>query len=105
MSSSLGALGDGAVASAQQAALESTGPTNWSPNDLGIKYRGEAEREAAWQAYQLALQAAEMVKDERVVAVAEVERHPMHTKLDVYAMDENRRTSARASPADNVVPF
>lgn len=96
MSSSLGALGDGAVASAQQAALESTGPTNWSPNDLGIKYRGEAEREAAWQAYQLALQAAEMVKDERVVAVAEVERHPMHTKLDVYAMDENRRTSARA---------
>ena len=37
-----------------------------------------------------------MVKDERVVAVAEVERHPMHTKLDAYAMEENRASAAHA---------
>ena len=35
----------------QSAVAELQGPTAWSGADLGIKYRGESEREAAWRAY------------------------------------------------------
>jgi hypothetical protein len=35
----------------QSAVAELQGPTAWSGSDMGIKYRGESEREAAWRAY------------------------------------------------------
>jgi hypothetical protein len=79
-----------------KSSLESTGPTNWSAADLGTKYRGEWERELAWNAFQAATQAAEAAREERVVAVAAVERHPMHQKLSEYAEAENARCALRA---------
>jgi hypothetical protein len=50
---------DGTVV--QDLVAELQGPTSWSGKDLGVKYRSELEREAAWAAYVKASKASESV--------------------------------------------
>jgi hypothetical protein len=50
---------DGTVVQALVAELQ--GPTSWSGQDIGIKYRGEFEREAAWRAYVQAAKASDTI--------------------------------------------
>ena len=46
----------------------------------------------------MAEQQAQREADGARATGAEAERHPIHTNLEVSAMDENRRTAARAGP-------
>mmetsp|Transcript_18449 Transcript_18449/g.24369 ORF Transcript_18449/g.24369 Transcript_18449/m.24369 type:complete len:1759 (+) Transcript_18449:168-5444(+) len=86
---------------------EEQGPISWSLDDLRIKYRGEVEREQAYAAYRAQKAVADQVwRDEgMVVAVAEVERHPIYAKLWAWLELENVRAANRARARNKMKRF
>ena len=87
---------DGTVVQDLRAELQ--GPTSWSGQDLGIKYRGEAECEAAWQAYVQATLASEQVHAHQgaFFATPAVARHFLYTVVERNVTDENEASLMRA---------
>ena len=78
--------------------VEAQGPISWAGGDLGLKYRGEAERESAWEASQQAQAASAQLHNAANVffATAEVLRHPMVLLMNTYLVRENERSQIRA---------
>jgi hypothetical protein len=65
---------------------------------LGIKYRGEGEREAAWQAYVQAVLASEQVHAHQgaFFATPAVARHFLYNVVERNVADENEASLTRA---------
>lgn len=82
----------------QDLVAELQGPTSWSGLDLGIKYRSEFEREAAWAAYVKATKASESVHASQgsYFTTATVARHELFVALDKSLCDENEQSLMRA---------
>jgi hypothetical protein len=109
----------------RSAALESQGPTSWSSDDLRVKYRSEAEREAAAAAAEAAVAAAQALARETdaglatnssssnsgssgikgVAVVAVVERHPVHVAHAAQLELENSRCLLRAAARNKMKRF
>ncbi|CAN0403789.1 unnamed protein product, partial [Ectocarpus sp. 8 AP-2014] len=75
---------------------EGQGVTSWSSDDLRVKYRAEREREEAYQAFRL---------EEQVVAVPEVDRHPLYVAYYNQLERENTRCLLRASARNKMKRF
>eukprot|EP00615_Pteridomonas_danica_P011787 CAMPEP_0114341010 /NCGR_PEP_ID=MMETSP0101-20121206/8753_1 /TAXON_ID=38822 ORGANISM="Pteridomonas danica, Strain PT" /NCGR_SAMPLE_ID=MMETSP0101 /ASSEMBLY_ACC=CAM_ASM_000211 /LENGTH=1449 /DNA_ID=CAMNT_0001474453 /DNA_START=89 /DNA_END=4434 /DNA_ORIENTATION=+ len=82
----------------QDLVAELQGPTSWSGKDLGIKYRSEFEREAAWAAYIKATKASESVHATHgsYFTTATVARHELFVALEKSLCDENEQSLMRA---------
>jgi hypothetical protein len=91
----------------QDIAAELQGPTSWSGQDIGVKYRGEVEREAAWRAYVQASKAAAQIHDASSVyfATPTVARHQLYVMLDRIVANENERSLIRARQRGNMRRF
>ena len=91
----------------QNIAAELQGPTSWSGQDIGVKYRGEVEREAAWRAYVQASKAAAQIHDASFVyfATPTVARHQLYVMLDRIVANENERSLIRARQRGNMRRF
>lgn len=76
---------------------EIQGPHDWSHKALKIKYRGEKEREAIWNASQNAafLASKTFDFDEIVLPTAKIERHPVFDLYDRMVNDYNYNTQRR----------
>ncbi|OQR97515.1 hypothetical protein THRCLA_06919 [Thraustotheca clavata] len=74
--------------------IELQGATSWAIDDLYVKYRGEKEREAAWNA-SCALQEA---SESLVIPI--LERHPLYVKY-FYTLDHDNQYVQTLSRAKN----
>ncbi|CAM9868068.1 unnamed protein product, partial [Ectocarpus fasciculatus] len=89
------------------AETEGQGVTSWSSDDLRVKYRAEREREEAYQAFRLEEQVAEALEQDygQVVAVPEVDRHPLYVAYYNQLERENTRCLLRASARNKMKRF
>ncbi|CAM9395173.1 unnamed protein product, partial [Ectocarpus sp. 12 AP-2014] len=89
------------------AETEGQGVTSWSSDDLRVKYRAEREREEAYQAFRLEEQVAEALEKDygQVVAVPEVDRHPLYVAYYNQLERENTRCLLRASARNKMKRF
>lgn len=76
---------------------ERQGPIDWSSNGLKIKYRGESEREYAYQAwYQANAHSFKMLEEsDMVLPMSKIERHPLCVHFDENVQIENYKSSQR----------
>jgi hypothetical protein len=80
---------------------DTQGPVDWSSEGLRAKYRGEEQREQAWQAFQDSnAYVTQAVDDEKLVLpVLKMERHPMYVlyfdRLEAENMNSKLRTKNR----------
>lgn len=65
---------------ASKVTKESQGPIDWKHDGLRAKYRGEREREDAWEAWKEAYSNANslFIDGEAIISVPKVERHPLY---------------------------
>ncbi|CAN0216805.1 unnamed protein product, partial [Ectocarpus sp. 13 AM-2016] len=84
------------------AETEGQGVTSWSSDDLRVKYRAEREREEAYQAHYTCVCAFSGAK---VVAVPEVDRHPLYVAYYNQLERENTRCLLRASARNKMKRF
>ncbi|CAN0122777.1 unnamed protein product, partial [Ectocarpus sp. 4 AP-2014] len=86
---------------------EGQGVTSWSSDDLRVKYRAAREREEAYQAFRLEEQVAEALEKDygQVVAVPEVDRHPLYVAYYNQLERENTRCLLRASARNKMKRF
>ncbi|CAM9963332.1 unnamed protein product [Ectocarpus sp. 6 AP-2014] len=89
------------------AETEGQGVTSWSSDDLRVKYRAEREREEAYQAFRLEEQVSEALEKDygQVVAVPEVDRHPLYVAYYNQLERENTRCLLRASARNKMKRF
>lgn len=78
-------------------AQEKQGPIDWSSRGLKSKYRGEAEREAAWKLWLSASQYAlkTLSENDFIIPTVKVERHPFYVSYYKHLEKENAMSSTR----------
>ena len=76
---------------------EKQGPTDWSVRGLKSKYRGEAEREAAYNLWVSASYYAQktLTVDDLIIPTVRIERHPFYVSYYSHLNNENNMSSAR----------
>ncbi len=88
-------------------AVELQGPTGWSSDDLRRKYRGETEREAAWEGQQEIVEQMALLEaaGQPPGAVPSLDRHPMHRAVEATIEVENVRICNRARARNRMKVF
>ena len=86
---------------------ETQGPLSWSSTDLRTKYRSETDRLAAYTAYETALKEADTLQVESgtVVAVPEVNQHPVYVLYNELVRLESTRASNRSRARNRMRRF
>lgn len=76
---------------------EKQGPTDWSVRGLKSKYRGEVEREAAYNLWVSASYYAQktLTADDLIIPTVRIERHPFYVSYYTHLNNENNMSSAR----------
>jgi hypothetical protein len=97
----------GLHARSKQVSVELQGPTSWSSDDLCRKYRGETEREAAWEAQQEIQEQMALLEaaGQQPGAVPCLDRHPMHRAMEATIEIENVRICNRARARNRMKVF
>jgi hypothetical protein len=87
--------------------VELQGPTSWSSDDLRRKYRGETEREAAWEGQQDIVEQMALLEaaGQPPGAVPSLDRHPMHRAVEATVEIENVRICNRARARNRMKVF
>ena len=76
---------------------EKQGPTDWSSRGLKVKYRGESEREAAYNLWVSAAFYAQktLSMDDFVIPTVRIERHPFYVSYYSHLEGENNMSTSR----------
>eukprot|EP00606_Chrysophyceae_sp_TOSAG23-5_P001341 GSChrysophyteH2.ASY1.ANO1.566.1 assembled CDS len=76
---------------------EQQGPIDWSTNGLKLKYRGEAEREAAYRSWETAnAYSQDALEDQAIVIpIAKIDRHPLFVQFYDHIKGENNGSTLR----------
>lgn len=76
---------------------EAQGPIDWTHMGIKLKYRGEKQREDAWELWKSSIGNAKQLLDDfnEVLPVIKIERHPMYAMYFRRVREENNESNTR----------
>jgi hypothetical protein len=87
------------TSNATKVVKERQGPIDWSIRGLKSKYRGEKEREDAWDLWLSASKYAEksLTEHDFIIPTVKIERHPFYISYYKHLLDENTQSGSRSN--------